>query len=279
MALTDLGLIELNLGNPARAAALLEEALARVQQLGDHGLEAEALVGLGAVHTAAGDPRKATPLLQQAIVHARAAGERFTEKAAQERLGHAYGLLGDRDRCLTAFREALALARSCGTRQGVAEMLWMLGIVYGDLGVRADAVAHAQAAVEVLERLQHPHAAWYAEHLRRYRAGETDDAKARPLPLTGTPLFGATVVTATAPAAAPNPPPAPSLLRRAVSATQALARFLGSGLKIVPSAVLERRLRTCSACPHFTGLRCRLCGCFTNVKARLPHEECPLRKW
>ncbi len=26
-------------------------------------------------------------------------------------------------------------------------------------------------------------------------------------------------------------------------------------------------------------LRCRLCGCFTNVKARLDHEECPIGKW
>jgi hypothetical protein len=28
-----------------------------------------------------------------------------------------------------------------------------------------------------------------------------------------------------------------------------------------------------------TGLRCRICGCFTAAKARLDHERCPAGKW
>ena len=32
--------------------------------------------------------------------------------------------------------------------------------------------------------------------------------------------------------------------------------------------------------PLLLGLvRCRACGCFTAVKARLPHEHCPAGKW
>jgi hypothetical protein len=65
----------------------------------------------------------------------------------------------------------------------------------------------------------------------------------------------------------------------ALSAEKSMARFTGSGGKTVAGTVLQKRLRTCVACEHHTGLRCRLCGCFTNVKARLAHEECPIKKW
>jgi hypothetical protein len=65
----------------------------------------------------------------------------------------------------------------------------------------------------------------------------------------------------------------------AVSAAKAMAKFLGSGFKVVPDEVYRKRLQTCAVCEHHTGVRCRLCGCFTNAKAWLPHEDCPIRKW
>jgi hypothetical protein len=65
----------------------------------------------------------------------------------------------------------------------------------------------------------------------------------------------------------------------ALSATKAMAKFLGSGGKTTPAATGAQRLQTCATCEHHTGLRCRLCGCFTNVKVRLLHESCPLGKW
>jgi hypothetical protein len=65
----------------------------------------------------------------------------------------------------------------------------------------------------------------------------------------------------------------------ALSAAKALTRFVGSGLKVVPAAVQEQRLVTCAGCPHHTGLRCRVCGCFTALKTRLPSEACPLGQW
>jgi hypothetical protein len=65
----------------------------------------------------------------------------------------------------------------------------------------------------------------------------------------------------------------------ALSAMQSMARFISSGGKTVPAAVQQQRLQTCAGCPHHTGLRCRVCGCFTNLKTWLPHEHCPLDKW
>jgi hypothetical protein len=65
----------------------------------------------------------------------------------------------------------------------------------------------------------------------------------------------------------------------ALSAAKAMAQFVGTGLKSVTPETHRERLQTCAACEHHTGLRCRACGCFTNAKAWLPHEDCPLGKW
>ena len=65
----------------------------------------------------------------------------------------------------------------------------------------------------------------------------------------------------------------------ALSAAKSMAKFVGSGFKTAPPQTLQQRLQACAACDHHTGLRCRLCGCFTNVKAWLPHEQCPIGKW
>jgi hypothetical protein len=73
--------------------------------------------------------------------------------------------------------------------------------------------------------------------------------------------------------------PGPGLLRMALSAALAMGKFLGSGLKTASRELVQQRLHTCAACEHHTGVRCRICGCFTQVKARLPHEECPIGKW
>jgi hypothetical protein len=65
----------------------------------------------------------------------------------------------------------------------------------------------------------------------------------------------------------------------AFSAADAMARFLGSGLKTTPPETRQQRLDTCAACEYHTGLRCRVCGCFTGAKAAMEHEECPIGKW
>jgi hypothetical protein len=65
----------------------------------------------------------------------------------------------------------------------------------------------------------------------------------------------------------------------AMSATKAMAGFVGSGFKTTSPEVQQKRLQTCAVCEHHTGLRCKICGCFTNVKSRMLHEDCPIGKW
>ena len=83
---------------------------------------------------------------------------------------------------------------------------------------------------------------------------------------------------ATGPAAASTAAHGPGLLRMAISATKSMTQYIESGFEGVSTEVQERRLATCATCEHHTGLRCRICGCFTNVKSRLAHESCPIGK-
>src|SRR5262249_31924583 len=76
-----------------------------------------------------------------------------------------------------------------------------------------------------------------------------------------------------------SPARGPGVMRMAFSAVKSMAKFVGSGMKTVPKAAYQRRLQTCTPCEHHTGVRCKLCGCFTSVKAWLPHEHCPIGKW
>ncbi|HMF13018.1 MAG TPA: hypothetical protein VKE94_11955 [Gemmataceae bacterium] len=157
-------------------------------------------------------------------------------------------------------------------------------IQHAELGQREDALAHAQSAIDLMREVQDQRAAWFAEHLRKYRSGgagnslasaEASSSEVAPA------LWNGSIPTGSwsAPSAEPASASGPGWLRMALSAAKSTARFIGSGFKTVPPQTLQRRLRTCAACPHHTGLRCKLCGCFTHAKARLAHEECPIGKW
>ena len=64
-----------------------------------------------------------------------------------------------------------------------------------------------------------------------------------------------------------------------LSVANVLAATASSGKITVDRAIIEKRLKVCKACPHLTGTRCTVCGCFMNVKAGLNGATCPLKKW
>jgi tetratricopeptide (TPR) repeat protein len=282
-ALTDFALMLLHENQVPRALALLEEALGVVRQLQDRNAEIEVLGHAGLAMLRAGQPQRALQLLEQRRSQAKAEGDRFGEKAALEHQGFAYAQLRDHVRSAACFEEAARLAHEVGHRKNEAELLWYLAVQHAEMGRREEAVQNGQAAVDLLEKARNPQAAWYADHLRRYRAGEQSGRLGRDEAggmdaasglWNGSLTAGLWQTPSAEPAAG-----GPGLLRMAVSAARSMAKFLGSGLKTTPAPTLQRRLRTCAACPHHTGLRCRLCGCFTAAKARMAHEECPIGKW
>jgi hypothetical protein len=210
------------------------------------------------------------PLIERAAAAARAAGARFAEKTALERRGAAAPATGDGTRGVDCYARALVLAKEVGDARHEAELYWQTAIVYADLGLPDRAELAGAMAVRLLREQNHPAAGQLAEELDRYRRG--GGQLAGPATFLGGAAFGA-VQTAT-----PGPPD-PTVLKMAWRALKAAARFVGTGMRMVPAETRRLRLATCDACEHHTGTRCRLCGCFTAVKSHLPHETCPIRKW
>lgn len=61
--------------------------------------------------------------------------------------------------------------------------------------------------------------------------------------------------------------------------------YLSALPKIATAAVTlesdmsRRRLEICKTCENWTGRTCKVCGCYTAMKVRLPAEACPIGKW
>ena len=271
IALADLGLAFLEEGNPQRARDGLEEALAAARRVGDPAREADVLLGLGQALIALGEHGSARQMLDRALSLARSLGDRYTEKAVLEHLGFVQVAFADHAGALATFEQALALAVELRDSQHVVNLLWLAAIQNAELGDRDRAIAFGQQAVDLLRRLAKPQANWYAWHLALYHASAPGATLAAP-PDT----FLTSVVASTARPEAPAPP---GLLRMARTATEAMFKFVGSGFKTTDDATYRGRLQVCSTCEHHTGLRCRICGCFTAAKAKLFHEACPAGRW
>ena len=41
----------------------------------------------------------------------------------------------------------------------------------------------------------------------------------------------------------------------------------------------KARLAVCHGCDKWTGTSCKVCGCFVNLKVKIPEEKCPESKW
>jgi tetratricopeptide (TPR) repeat protein len=293
-ALTDLGVTVLNEGDPPKALALLEEALTLTRQLGDRARESDVLVNLGMAALGVNQLQRARQIFEQELDWARATHNHLVEKIILERLAMTAGKMGNFQAALELFEKALPLARLVGDRQQEANLLWYQGIQHAALGQRDLAEAKAEAAIAVLKLMGKPQAAWYGAQLQKYRMGMVEDAPVGPAPGPGpgapaSPhdyLGGA--IAAHAMASQSNLDQArslnktisgPGLLAMAMSATKAMANFVGSGFKTVSPEIQRKRLDSCASCEHHTGMRCKICGCFTAVKSGMLHEDCPIGKW
>jgi hypothetical protein len=78
----------------------------------------------------------------------------------------------------------------------------------------------------------------------------------------------------------PRPAPSfPPLAEQAANLAGAVGRWVASGLERSTPEEQERRLETCERCEHFTGTRCRKCGCRLSYKVAMASEHCPIGRW
>lgn len=65
---------------------------------------------------------------------------------------------------------------------------------------------------------------------------------------------------------------------QARGAVEAVTHWIRGGMRIAVDEVVDVRRETCLACPEWTGMTCRICGC-TGVKWHLETSTCPKGYW
>jgi tetratricopeptide (TPR) repeat protein len=282
LAMTDLGIVFTRIGETDRAVSMLEEALALVRPIGDRSLESDVLDNLGLAMLQAGQPQRALDLFKLVLEHARTAPDRFPEKTAVFHLGLAYSAMRDFNRAREYLDQALAIARQINDSEGEAELLWQLAVIHAETGHNDQAVSRAEEAMTLYEQAGNPQVAWLKTNLEKYRAGLITMPVGSPSELSSPPIFGGQIVAGGwtgVQSSQGQRASGPGLLRMAFSAMTSIAHFTRAGFKPTSSETYHHRLQLCCQCEHHTGLRCKLCGCFTKVKAWMPHESCPIGKW
>jgi hypothetical protein len=71
----------------------------------------------------------------------------------------------------------------------------------------------------------------------------------------------------------------PSAATMLGNAAGAAVGFAASGFKVADAEERGRRLEICGGCESYDEGRCRKCGCFMSLKARLASSRCPVGKW
>jgi tetratricopeptide (TPR) repeat protein len=267
-ALADLGMIRAKAGQAETALGLLNEALALLHDSGDTGGEADALVDLGHILELLGRRQDSRAVLEKAFALTDRLEDNVARKAVLERLGEAIARSGDPAGAAVALARARDAARATGDRRHEARLLWLQAAAWAEAGRSDLALARAEESSTLLRSAAVPEADWYEAQLRRYRSAASIPA--------GTMDMDVAIGSADSRSQGVG---GPGVLRMALSATRAMATFLGTGMRATASDLYRDRVAMCRTCAHHAGLRCRVCGCFTSVKARMAHERCPIGRW
>jgi tetratricopeptide (TPR) repeat protein len=275
-ALVDLGVALMRERDIEEAIATLRQAIDRAVTSGLDAPAADGRLQLALALLAGRQPDESRAVLDACLDDAQRLGDQFRQKLALDYLARLHVTLGRSAEAVETLRRAQEVARSVADEAHEADLIWYEAIQLGELGRSGEAIERAEMAIAIHQRLGNPHAGLLIESLERYRSaggGLPGYESASAIP--GVFIGGRGGVR---PATADHGAPA-GLLSMAYSAMKAAGRFIGSGAKTVAPSVREGRLAICGGCEHHTGSRCRLCGCYTQVKTWLPHERCPAGRW
>ena len=168
-ALGNLGIAYADLGEPRKAIEFYEQQLVITREIGDRHGEGNALGNLGVAYKNLGEPRKAIEFYEQRLVIAREIGDRLGEGNTLGNLGTAYQNLGKPSKAIEFYEQWLIIAREIGYRRGEASSLFNSALALDKLNDRAQAVARAQAALQIFEVIEHPQAAKVRALLEKWK--------------------------------------------------------------------------------------------------------------
>ena len=171
--LGNLGIAYRNLGELHRAIEFHEQRLVIVREIGDRRGEGQSLGNLGVAYIHLGETRRAIDFLEQDLVIAREIGDRRGESAVLGNLGRAYDDLGETQRATEFYGQALTIDREIGDRLGEGIDLFNISIALIEVGDRAQAITNAEAALDIFEMVESPHADNVRAMLTRWRIEAT----------------------------------------------------------------------------------------------------------
>ena len=146
------------------------QVLNDARRAGRADLEAYALGNIGVAYSSLGDPRRAISMYDLALLLHRESGDRRRESGALGNLGLAHMDLGDARTAFSLHERTLAIAGEIGDRRGVAYTLYNMSLALDRLDRRLEAIAHAETALEMLEKQGDPVALLVARQLDGWRA-------------------------------------------------------------------------------------------------------------
>jgi tetratricopeptide (TPR) repeat protein len=149
VALSNLGVVHLELGDLEAAITHSARALAASRELGAERLEAASLVNLGTMHLERGELEQANDYLVEALDLCERVGLVHTGATARNNLGGVCLRQGRIDDAFDHHHAALAVHRRLQARHDEAEVLQNLGATYREAGNYDEATKHCEQALEL----------------------------------------------------------------------------------------------------------------------------------
>jgi tetratricopeptide (TPR) repeat protein len=157
-ALGNLGSANLVIGEIRHAIDLFEQALTIFREFNDRRAEEMVLGNLGIAYKNLGETQRAIEFHEKRLVIAREIGDRYGEGQTLGNLGNAYFTIGQTRYAKEFYEQGLIITREIGDRFGEGSMLLNIGLALNELGDRVEGIAHAEAALEIYEQIESPHA-------------------------------------------------------------------------------------------------------------------------
>ena len=173
--LGNLGLAYADLGETHRAIEFYERHLQVARETGDRRGEGNALGNLGLAYADLGETHRAIEFYEQVLAITRETGDRRGEGTTLGNLGAVYAGLGETHYAIEFHAQHLAITRETGDRKGEGRALWNLARGFDKLEERSLAVAKAEAALVIFEKIESPHAEMVRGQLAEWGVGKAAD--------------------------------------------------------------------------------------------------------
>ncbi|MCC5624291.1 tetratricopeptide repeat protein [Nostoc sp. CHAB 5715] len=153
VALNNLGLAYLSLGQYQQAIAFLQQSLDIAREIGDRNIEGSSLGNLGNAYLDQGQYQQAIDLYQQSLNIARERGDRNPEGSSLMNLGLGYLNQGQYQQAIDFLQQSLDIAREIGDRNSEGLSLMNLGLAYLYQRQYQQAIDFLQQSLEIAREI------------------------------------------------------------------------------------------------------------------------------